>query len=163
MIAASQTAATNAFGTIFLLRWVVGYALRRWRGMAAMLGALLAKVAFDLLKPWPMKVLVDYGLENRPSPQWLRGALESLPGGAAAQKLILWCVITTFVVFLVSWMLTATSAMANIGFGKRLSYDLAGELFAHLQRLSLRFHYRKPTGDVIRWVTTDSGCVSTIV
>ena len=51
MIAASQTAATNAFGTIFLLRWVVGYALRRWQGMAAMLGALLAKVAFDLLKP----------------------------------------------------------------------------------------------------------------
>lgn len=146
-----------------LLRWVTRYALRRWRGMAAMLGALLANIAFNLLKPWPMKVLVDYGLVDRPLPTWLGHAVQRLPGEAAQENLILWCVVATIIVFLLSWILTATSAMANVGFGKRLSYDLAAELFAHLQRLSLRFHYRKPTGDTIRRVTTDSSCVSTIV
>lgn len=42
-------------------------------------------------------------------------------------------------------------------------YDLAGDLFIHLQRLSLRFHSRKSIGDTIRRVTVDSGCVATIV
>jgi ATP-binding cassette subfamily B protein/subfamily B ATP-binding cassette protein MsbA len=53
--------------------------------------------------------------------------------------------------------------MVSISFGKQLSYDLAGELFAHLQRLSLRFHRRRSTGDSIRRVLVDSACVSTIV
>jgi ATP-binding cassette subfamily B protein/subfamily B ATP-binding cassette protein MsbA len=42
-------------------------------------------------------------------------------------------------------------------------YDLAADLFAKLQRLSLRFHSGKSVGDNIRRVTTDCMCVSTIV
>ena len=42
-------------------------------------------------------------------------------------------------------------------------YDLATDLFSHLQRLSLRFHSRQSVGDSIRRVTTDCGCVSVIV
>src|SRR5439155_4509199 len=52
---------------------------------------------------------------------------------------------------------------ANISLGQRMVYDLAADLFAHLQRLSLRFHSRKTVGDSIRRVTTDCGCVATIV
>ena len=47
-------------------------------------------------------------------------------------------------------------AYAAIGFGQRMADDLAADLFAHLQRLSLRFHSRKPVGDTIRRVTADS-------
>ena len=42
-------------------------------------------------------------------------------------------------------------------------YDLAGDLFSHLERLSLRFHGRHGVGDSIRRVTSDSECVSKIV
>jgi ATP-binding cassette subfamily B protein/subfamily B ATP-binding cassette protein MsbA len=42
-------------------------------------------------------------------------------------------------------------------------YDLASDLFAHLQRLSLRFHHRRATGDLIRRVTSDCGCISAIL
>jgi ATP-binding cassette subfamily B protein/subfamily B ATP-binding cassette protein MsbA len=42
-------------------------------------------------------------------------------------------------------------------------YDLAEDLYRHLQRLSLKFHSRKSVGDLIRRVTTDTGSVSTIV
>ena len=54
-------------------------------------------------------------------------------------------------------------AMAGVSLGQRVSYDLAGDLFRHLQRLSLRFHSAKSVGDLIRRVLTDSGCISTIV
>jgi len=42
-------------------------------------------------------------------------------------------------------------------------YDLAADLFGHLQRLSLRFHGKRQVGDLIRRVTNDCGCVATIV
>ena len=65
--------------------------------------------------------------------------------------------------FLLGWALGVATAYANIGFGQRMVYDLAADLFGHLQRLSLRFHSRQSVGDSIRRVTDDCGCVSTIV
>jgi ATP-binding cassette subfamily B protein/subfamily B ATP-binding cassette protein MsbA len=44
-----------------------------------------------------------------------------------------------------------------------MAYRLGATLFEHLQRLSLRFHNRKPTGDLVRRVTTDSGCVRELI
>src|SRR3954469_18798237 len=52
--------------------------------------------------------------------------------------------------------------MANVNLGQRLAYDVAADVFQHLQRLSLRFHARKATGDSIRRVLTDSAAVSSI-
>ena len=65
--------------------------------------------------------------------------------------------------FLLGWALGVAAACANIAFGQRMVYDLAADLFGHLQRLSLRFHSRQSVGDSIRRVTTDCGCVATIV
>ena len=40
-----------------------------------------------------------------------------------------------------------------------MTYALGADLFDHLQRLSLRFHSKALTGDLVRRVTTDSNCV----
>jgi ATP-binding cassette subfamily B protein/subfamily B ATP-binding cassette protein MsbA len=66
------------------------------------------------------------------------------------------------ILFALSWALTAISAMANVNLGQRLAYDVAADVFQHLQKLSLRFHARKATGDSIRRVLTDSAAVSSI-
>jgi ATP-binding cassette subfamily B protein/subfamily B ATP-binding cassette protein MsbA len=42
-------------------------------------------------------------------------------------------------------------------------YDLASDLFAKMQSLSLRFHTSKSVGDNLRRVTSDCTCVSTIL
>jgi ATP-binding cassette subfamily B protein/subfamily B ATP-binding cassette protein MsbA len=44
-----------------------------------------------------------------------------------------------------------------------MTFALAADLFAHLQRLSLLFHTRRPLGDMIARVTGDSYCVNTLV
>src|SRR4051794_12815243 len=38
--------------------WLMHYALRRWRPMVVVVAAMLLRIGLDLLKPWPMKVLV---------------------------------------------------------------------------------------------------------
>jgi ATP-binding cassette, subfamily B, bacterial len=146
-----------------LCLWALGYALRRWPALLAVLAILLLKIGLDVLRPWPMKFLADHVLGGRPMPPGLAGAVGRLPGGGSPEGLLAWCVAATVVLFLAAWALGLATAWVNIGFGQRMVYDLAADLFGHLQRLSLRFHSRKRVGDTIRRVTSDSGCIATIV
>jgi ATP-binding cassette subfamily B protein/subfamily B ATP-binding cassette protein MsbA len=146
-----------------LCLWSLGYAGWRWPGLVAVVAMMLLKTGLDLLKPWPMKVLVDQVLDDKPAPADWAWALEILPGPANRHNLLAWCVAATVLLFLVGWAVGLMGAYANIGFGQRMVFDLAGDLFGRLQRLSLRFHSRKSVGDSIRRVMTDCGCVSTIV
>ena len=50
--------------------------------------------------------------------------------------------------------MVATVAATRLG--QRMTFDLAADLFMHLQRVSLLFHSRRPTGDVIARVTGDT-------
>jgi ATP-binding cassette subfamily B protein/subfamily B ATP-binding cassette protein MsbA len=144
-------------------RLALGYALRRKTGLAVVTAALLAKIALDVLKPWPLKVLVDHALQGRPMPPALAGAVARLPGAAAPEGLAAWCVAGTVVLFLLSWALTLATALANVGFASRMVYDLGRDLFGGLLRLSLGFHTLRPVGDSVRRITADCGCVATIV
>jgi ATP-binding cassette, subfamily B, bacterial len=140
------------------------YAGRRWPAAAAVLALALLRVALDLLKPWPLKVLVDHALGAERAPAWLAGALSRLPGRAQEPgQLVGWCVAATVLVFLAGWAVTAAAAAANLSFGQRLAYDVGADLFAHLQRLSLRFHGRASVGDSLRRVTSDSASLGTMV
>jgi ATP-binding cassette subfamily B protein/subfamily B ATP-binding cassette protein MsbA len=146
-----------------LVRWVSQYALRRWRGLIAVLATMIAKIGVDLLKPWPLKILVDYGLGGQALTAPLAAVAALLPGSSTREGLITWSVAATVALFVISWALGVVTTYANIGFGQRMVYDLAADLFGHLQRLSLTFHHRQSVGDSIRRVTTDCGCVSVIV
>ena len=150
-------------GAAGLLRWVSRYAFHRWRGLLAVLATLIAKIGVDLLKPWPLKVLVDFGLTGQALTPALASVAAVLPGSETRESIVGWSVAATVALFLISWALGVATSYANIGFGQRMVYDLATDLYSHLQRLSLRFHSRQSVGDSIRRVTTDCGCVSIIV
>jgi ATP-binding cassette subfamily B protein/subfamily B ATP-binding cassette protein MsbA len=149
-------------GLFQLCAWASRHALRRWVGLAAVLLAMLLKTGLSVLAPWPTKVLVDNALYGKPYTPALGRAVQAL-GIHSPDALVAWCVAATVVLFLAGWAVGVVSALANIAFGQRVVYDLAAELFAHLQRMSLRFHAQKSAGDLIRRVTTDCGAVSIIV
>ena len=159
----APAAATVDVGAAGLLRWVSRYAFHRWRGLLAVLATLIAKIGVDLLKPWPLKVLVDFGLTGQALTPALASVAAVLPGSETRESIVGWSVAATVALFLISWALGVATSYANIGFGQRMVYDLATDLYSHLQRLSLRFHSRQSVGDSIRRVTTDCGCVSIIV
>jgi hypothetical protein len=86
-----------------LLRWVLGYAAHRGLALATVVTSLLLKVGLDVLKPWPMLFLVDYVLQTRVMPGWVRTLVESLPGPHTPPALIGWSVGATIVLFLLGW------------------------------------------------------------
>ena len=121
---------------------------------------MLLKVGLDVLKPWPMLFLVDEGLRRHSSS--LLGA-NLLGFEYTRESFIGWCVAATVLIFLASWALGLVQAYAGISLGQRMVYDLAADLFARLQQLSLRFHSKQSVGDNLRRVTADCACVSVIL
>ena len=140
-----------------------GYGLRRWRALVGVLLTLALQSAVGVAKPWPLKVVVDQVLGGRQAHGWLAGVRRALPGAATAGGLLDWAVAATLVLFVLAWVVEVAGKYANVAFGQSIVYDLAEDLFGHLQRMSLRFHGRRPVGDSIRRVTADSTCASVIV
>jgi ATP-binding cassette subfamily B protein len=158
----TQTPIANS-SMVGLTIWALSYALRRGLALSAVLGTMLLKTGIDLLKPWPMVILVDHVLQQKSMPPALKAIIDGLPGAHTTNNLILWSVVATIAIFLLSWLAQVADAYANVSFGQRIVYDLAADLFGKLQQLSLRFHASKSVGDNIRRVTSDCNCVSVIV
>jgi len=139
------------------------YAFRRWPELLGVVVTMLLKIGLDLLKPWPMVFLIDFVLQGKISSALFPRIAGALPGGSSPANLVGWSVAATVLLFLLGWAVGLANAYANISFGQRMVYDLAGDLFARLQQLSLHFHARKSVGDNVRRLTADCACVSVIV
>ncbi|HXT38689.1 MAG TPA: ABC transporter ATP-binding protein [Candidatus Angelobacter sp.] len=146
-----------------LCRWLSRYAFRRWPGLLGVVVTMLFKIGLDILKPWPMVFLVDFVLKGETTSAFFSHVAGMLPGGSEPANLVVWSVVATVLIFLLGWAVGLANAYVNISFGQRMVYDLAGDLFAKLQQLSLHFHARKSVGDNVRRLTADCTCVSVIV
>jgi ATP-binding cassette subfamily B protein/subfamily B ATP-binding cassette protein MsbA len=71
--------------------------------------------------------------------------------------------IATVLIFLLGTVTNVIYTYCSLLLGQRMTYSLATDLFAHLQRLSILFHTRRPLGDLMSRVTGDSWCVNTLV
>jgi ATP-binding cassette subfamily B protein len=139
---------------------ILRYAKPHWKALVLLSTTMLLDVGLDLLRPWPLKLVIDNVLGHHRTPGFLT---RILPGSASPHGLLLWAAIGTVAIFLLG---TASSTFYNyfsLRISQRMVWDLAADLFAHLQRLSLIFHSRRPLGDTIQRVTSDSYCVSTLV
>ncbi len=125
--------------------------------------ALFAEVGLRLLEPWPLAYVLDAIVANtgadlttltkpnRASP------IPAIPGLADLTALIIVCAIA--VVGAVALRAAAAYAM-TICFalaGNRVLTRVRTELYSHLNRLSMRFHESRRTGDLVTRVTGDIG------
>ncbi len=135
------------------------YARPHWRGFTGMVLAALFGVAVNIVRPWPLALLIDNVIDGKPIPQWLT----FLPGADTRQGLLGWVVAAEVVIYLAGTAAAMITSYASLMLGQRMTWSLAGDLFRHLQRLSLQFHSRREAGDLIERVTTDSYSVDTLL
>ena len=126
----------------------------RWRIAWALLQVLLI-AGFELLKPWPLQIVIDNALGGKPFPI---AALSSSP-----VKLLLLACAGMVVVHFGAGVLTLLHNYTAIRIGQDMVNDLRGALYAHLQRLSLAFHSRQRVGDLLYRITADSFAVQTMI
>jgi ATP-binding cassette subfamily B protein/subfamily B ATP-binding cassette protein MsbA len=112
----------------------------------------LGGIALDLVKPLPLALVLDVVLGEEPLPQWLHPAL----GGAGPLTLLSLAAAAIVVVTFLRGAVTVGSNYLTIDVGQRMVNDLRTALYAHLQKLSLRFHHRQQTGDLLYRVMADT-------
>jgi ATP-binding cassette subfamily B protein len=128
-----------------MYRRLVRLAARRRLALSGVAATMVLAVGMNLLRPWPMAIIIDSVLGSKALPGAVAAVFASLPGDETPQALLRWAVLATVVVFLLGWALSLAARMASISFGERMQYDLAADVLRHLQRLSLTYHARRGT------------------
>lgn len=124
--------------------------------LAGVFVLMLAGIGANLLKPWPMAVLVDSVLGTKALP----AALQSWSGDKAALIAVL--AGATVLLHLLQGGLNATQNFLAISIGLRGLRRVRNEVFGWLQRLSLRFHQGRSTGDLIHRAAWDTYSFQTL-
>jgi subfamily B ATP-binding cassette protein MsbA len=125
---------------------------------------MVLDAALTVLRPWPLKVVIDRVISHKPKAsnvpfisQWLDNAsldrMHILYGACAATLTI--AISTGLLTYLYTRVLGVVA--------QKFVADLRGSLFAHMQRLSLRFHDRQRTGDLTTRLTSDVQAIQDVL
>ena len=128
-----------------------------WVGLLMLFG-----IALSVLTPWPLKLIVDYVIPGKPLPPFA-DFLSQLPDAGSASVMLAWLAGATLVIFAGNQLVSVLRAYIQTGAAARMKFDLGASVFDHLQGMSLRFHTRRRTGDLIRRITSDSECIRQLV
>jgi ATP-binding cassette subfamily B protein/subfamily B ATP-binding cassette protein MsbA len=142
-----------------MLRRVAGYLATHRARFGAGVGLVLLAIVFEVVKPWPIAIVFDSVLDNKP----MRPALQPLLGNLAPAALLGLASVSIVVIALISGLLTLASNYLTIDVGQRMVNDLRTDIYSHLQKLSLRFHYQQQTGDLLYRVISDTFSIQSIV
>ena len=121
---------------------------------------ILGTTLATLLVPWPMKLIFDNVLSNKALPAMLEGQASLLPSGSS-QTLLILCG-SMIVLALIKGFFSYYQLFLTSRIGYLLVYTLRGELFNHLQRLSLSFHYKTRTGELLSKLTSDTNTLKDV-
>jgi ATP-binding cassette subfamily B protein len=133
---------------------------RQYKGlMIASLLALFAEVGFRLMEPWPVKFVFDRILGNGK-----RGRFQFLPNPGALDPMVELALAAVAVVA-ITGLRSIASYWQTIGFaqiGNRVLRKVRSQLYRHIQYLSLSFHTKARTGDLVVRVISDVGMLQDV-
>jgi ATP-binding cassette subfamily B protein len=146
-----------------LLSWSIKVALAQGAALPFILISTLLVVFVELVRPWPLKILVDNGISGEPLSGRAGQFVSRLPGTENQDGLIAWCVGATIVIFLIGWAAITLSTIATVLLSQRMTFSLAGDVYDHLQMMSPFERRNRRTGDLLRRVVGDTGSLATIL
>lgn len=142
-------------------RRVLHYLKPYWKlalvsGVLIVLGALAG-----LLAPWPLQILIDNVLNNKPLPPFLAFILAPLADSRVG--LMLFVVFGGVAVTLVEHLLTVLDNYVNTKLDQSMILDIRSDLFQHAQRLSLSFHDQRRSGMLIFAINSQAEAAARLV
>ena len=125
-----------------------------WR-LAFALTTVALTSAGEVLKPWPLKIVIDDVLRHgMVANQWLASLTRS--------ELLTAACIALVALYVALAILNVTNNYITIAIGQRMVNELRAQMFDRLQRLSLSFHRRREVGDLMVRIAYDTFSLQTI-
>jgi ATP-binding cassette, subfamily B, bacterial len=132
--------------------------LRPHRKLAALsLALVVASSLTTLLAPWPLAILIDSVLGDKPLPSMLSGL-----DGLGTYALLAVAVASGLVVTALAHGLAVVDEYVNTRLDQSMVLDLRSDMFRHVQRLSQAYHDRKRTGQLMFLLNSQASAVGSI-
>ncbi len=131
--------------------------------LAFAVAAMTADALLTVCRPWPLKVVLDFVISTKHHyskipiiGDWLYNA------GFDPTAILYGACITSICIGIGTGLLTYffTFTVANVG--RQTIYAIRRDLFGYMQRLSLRFHDRQKTGDLVTRLTSDAQAIQEV-
>lgn len=119
---------------------------------------LVLSTALNILKPWPLALLIDSLLGGQPMPAWL----QSWTSHASRSALLFQLVGALLVIHILQALLFSAHTYNLISVGLRGLSCIRNQLFHWLLRLSLRYHQGASQGDIIFRASWDTYAIHTL-
>ena len=141
---------------------IAGLLSGHWGALLLGLAAVGIETAAALLEPWPIKVVLDTVLHAKALP---RPLVQALGPTVASNGMVILEVAAGAVVLIAIVAAAASYAEKQCvtTLGQRVTHELRGRIYTHAQRLSMSYHDRKRTGDIISTVTADVDAIQSAI
>src|SRR5215469_14162328 len=142
---------------------LMGVLRPQWHPLSWALLAALGESAANLAQPWPLKLVLDSVVRNKP----LTGFLAKFPNWFAAQfsggrhAMLILAIVATLVIAVAGAAFEYTEKVLTTTAGQRVLHDLRSKLYSRMQQLSLSYYDQAKTGDLIGRVTSDVDAIQT--
>jgi ATP-binding cassette subfamily B protein len=133
-----------------------------WPHILALLFLNLLAIPLALLTPLPLKLVVDNVIGAHPLP-FLSRVLGSDHARLDAETVLLFAVVLTVAVALLSGLQWLANYMLRTHIGEHLILGFRAKLFNHTQRLSILYHDSKGTNDSIYRIQYDTPAIHWIL
>ncbi len=127
-------------------------------GLLAAIGEGVA----NLLEPWPLKIVLDNVIRGRTSHGWLFRLVNEVAGDDKLAILKI-AVLAVILIAFLDAVCSYAEKYLTTSVGQWVTHDLRRTLYSHIQRLSLAYHDRKQTGDLISRVTSDIDAIQSFI
>ena len=133
-----------------------------WGILLIGLAAVGAETGAALLEPWPIKIVLDTVLRAKPLPEWLERAIASMLG-TNALGVLEFAVAMVLIIAIVGGVGSYVEKQCVTTLGQRVTHELRCRIYTHAQRLSMSFHDKKRTGDIISTATADVDAIQSAI
>lgn len=139
--------------TISLRWWLISY----WRKIlpgSLLLGLIsLAMVGFELLEPWPLKILIDSVFGTTPLPGFLSGFRNT-------HQLVILVASSVIIIYGVETLLSFVKSHLTNRLGLRLDYRISSDYFDRVEHLSLASFDDNTSSDYVYRQNSEIGAIS---
>jgi ABC-type multidrug transport system fused ATPase/permease subunit len=118
------------------------------------------KILVALLLPWPLKLILDYVILQKPLPE----KVVMLSRWFGEGQWLLPALVLAFILLrIIHSLVTYLHKVGLLSAAERIVTDIRERIFAHLQRLSLSFHESARSGSLVYRLTEDINDVKTVL
>ena len=132
------------------------------RALAVGLVAAIGEGVANLLEPWPLKIVLDNIVRSRPPHGWLWSFVSRFADHDKT-AILKFAIVAVILIAVFDALCSYEESYRSTSVGQWVMHDLRRTLYSHIQRLSLAYHDKKQTGDLISRVTGDIDAIQSFI